>query len=432
MSSETSGQDRLESWKEVAHFFRKTERTVMRWEATRGLPIHRLPGQPRSRIFARVSELEDWRNSRSEVDLSYDAKPASTVRRLTPWLAAAGLAFFLGAGLAAVLVLKPPVRHAVIPAAARDLYDRGMADWQKRTPETLHAAIDEFDAAIRLAPDYAAAYAGLANCYNLSPEYTSMPASQAFPLARDAARRAIALDERNAGAHAALAFSLFYGFWDTKDAQKEYDRALQIEPDNATIQHWYATFLYTQRKLDMAITHINRALTLDPQSRSVAADRAIILYHAGRRDEAVAILTRMAAVDPDFRSPHAYLAIIYLDEGADADYIREAKIASRLTHNLYDQSLVEAAAEGLRKGGHQGMLHAMLANEEQRYRYGQGNAYDLAGTSAQLHDYDGAIAYLKIAFDRRDEDVIYLQVDERLRPLAGITGYQDIVARLQS
>lgn len=436
MTGESAKRTRLESWKEVARFFRRTERTVMRWEATRGLPIHRLRGQSGGRIYAEVSELEDWLKGGGPGD---DHGDEAQRRRfhwkapawLTPALAAA-LAFVLIAGaLLATGVVNLPRREADVPAEARGLYMKGMKDWEQRTPESLLLAIDEFNAAIRIAPDYAEAYAGLANCYNLASEYTSMPASKAFPLARDNAVRALKLDDRLGSAHAALAFSRFYGFWDIGGARREYDRALQLDPDNPTIRHWYATFLYTQRLFPQAVAQIELAQKLDPGSRSIRADRAILMWHAGRKDEAVKILNDMTAADPDFRSPHSYLAVIHFLDGDDEGFVREARLTAKLANDLYGEKLADAAETGLKAGGRKGMLDTMLSSEESQYRYGVGTAFNIAAIAAQAGDKARAIAYLKLAFDRRDDDLIYIHIDDRLAPLYGMPEYEDIVRKVQ-
>ena len=452
MTGAKAKKTRLESWKEVAAFFGRTERTVMRWENERGLPIHRLPGDLRSRISADIEELEAWLRSADGLEPAAagdvqpaapsEVRPAEAARKTTGHLF--GRATVRTFGLVVILIAATTmaalglvwISHRFRPApppappAAQALYTQGMADWARRTPVSLTGAVDEFNNALHIAPDYAKAYMGLANCYNLLSEYTSMPPSQAFPLATEAAEHAVRLDDRLGGAHAALAFSLFYGSWDSARAGREYDRALQLDPGNATTQHWYATYLYTETDFAQALMHINRALELDPTSISIQADRALILYRSGQTAQAKAILEGLEKAQPSFRSPHTYLADMSFFEGRDEDFLRESEIAAQLANDLYGQAAVRAAREGRTQGGHTGMVRALLKARQDQYNHGIGSAFNLAALAAQLNDNALAMTYLKLAFDRHDPDVIYTRLDPRLAPLRGLKAYQDLVAQI--
>ena len=430
---------RLTTWKQIAAFFGTTVRTVIRWEAERGLPVHRLPGEARSRVYADVSELEAWLAREDIVEPVREDAPLAPVeaqpddpspvvspqrrslarRVMWPVAASAGLVVVIAAVVLSGVLSKPA--HTP-PAAAQALYMKGIQDWNSRTPEGLSRAVAEFRQATTLDPDYAEAYVGLANCYNLLREYTPMPASQAFPMARAAAEKAIRLNDRLGGAHAALAFALGYGFWDMPGAQREYERALALEPDNSTVEHWYATFLYVQGDAAAALPFIDKALALEPSSRSIAADRAIILFHAGQATEAVDTLTRLTQAEPGFLSPHRYLAQIYYVQDKDGDYLRESEIAARLANDVQGQMEVDAARRGLEDGGHKGFVMALLAYQLDRYAKGTGSAYDVASTYAKAGDQVSALNYLRLAIDRHEEYTLYIKADPYLAPLAAKAG----------
>ncbi len=413
---------RLTTWKEVGAFFGKSERTVKRWESERGLPVRRMPGEARSVIYAEVSELESWLHSAS-ADIA--AKPEAAFNPI--WL-------FVTAALAVVVAaafVVPGLMHrdATVPPQARALYLQGMADWQARTPESLARAVDEFNAAIRVAPEYAQAYAGLANSYNLMREYTSMPASQAFPLARAAAQHAIRLDDRVASAHAALAFADFFGDWDYQGAQREYRRALELDPDDANAEHWYATFLLSAGDFSGAMTHIDHALALNPDSLSTQADRAMILAFSDPAAAETALRT-LEAAHPGFTSPHFYLSRLYHLRGDDAAALRELHETARLTGDLDGAAVATAGEQGLRQGGREGMLRAMLEVRLDQYRHGTSGAYAVAALYAELKDEASALAYVKLAIDRREFDVIDLRTDPRFDAIRPSQGYRDQLARL--
>ncbi len=415
--------ERLKTWKDVARFFGVNTRTVMRWEAERGLPIHRLPGQARSHIYAEAAELEAWlkANPMEAATAPVKAKP----RRPWPW-AALPLAV---AAVALAAVWWPRTEH-VAPAAARALYAKGAAAWPARTPDALNTAIADFNAALKVDPAYAAPYAGLAQVYNLMPEYTAMPSSQAFPLARAAAQTAIHLDDRRADAHAALAYADFYGFWDVTGAVREFRRAIALDPNNATIHHWYGTCLYSGAHYDEALRELGEAQRLDPSSRPIAADRAVIMAGMGRVAEAVTVLRELERSDPGFRSPHVYLRGIYFGRGEDAAFLDEWAFTARQTHDLYEETLVAKAREGLERGGHDGMLRALLAERQRQFSDGTGSAYVIARLYVELNDIPNAVAWLAQSQQRHDEDMIYLPVDVEMRALRGAPVYDGLMKRL--
>jgi tetratricopeptide (TPR) repeat protein len=211
--SEGLGQ-RLNSWKEIAAFFGKDERTVKRWETIRGLPVRRVPGGTRTSVFAYVSELEAWLSAPRPVAASPTDTSSTTFSRqlFLPVAAALAILGLLLIGLIAT-VLAPSRLDTVpsIPAEAQALYDDGVLAWTSRTTAGFATAIEKFDAALAIAPDYARAEVGLANVYNLISQYTLAPAAESYAKAKAAAERAIALDPNLAEAYAALGFNAFYG-----------------------------------------------------------------------------------------------------------------------------------------------------------------------------------------------------------------------------
>jgi tetratricopeptide (TPR) repeat protein len=453
MPAERAQKTRLTTWKEVAAFFGKTERTVMRWEAERGLPVRRLPGETRSSIYAEVAELESWlRGPGAAVPelsglaapqlpqaIPQDAPghavvtpPASLAPRAArPWgrIAVACAA----ATLILALIVARALPHASPPppAAAQVLYMKGLQDWAQRTPASLNQAVDEFTAAISIDEQYAEAYVGLANCYNLLREFTAMPSAQAYALAKQSALRAIALQPRLASAHAAYAFALSFGDWNFTASLREYETALRLEPDNPGIHHWYATTLLTLGDDKQALAQIDRALELDPSSRAVRADRALIISELGRGDEARAVLTELAASAPDFLSPHAYLAHVFMHSGDDSGFLREQMIFAQLQHDSTGEAIVRAASRGFAAGGHAGMLAAMLTAQKAAVASGSGSAADVAATYALLGDSAAAVAWVTRAVDRHDDRAVALLTGGYFRRLVGDEALRPIWARLR-
>ena len=277
---------RLDSWKEIAAFFGRDERTVKRWEKERGLPVCRVPGSARGGVFAYAEELAEWLkapNATSDIaeteatpaDEGADAAtpanllviktptgvraplsttglhvPASSrMAAARPFLWLAPLVVIAGSFLALSFGHREPrFRNALAAphapsAEAQDLYLKGRYYFEKRTPDDLNKAVDFFTQAIVHDPGYAGPYVGLADTYNLLREYSAMLPEEAFPRARAAASKAVELDPNSAEAHNSLAFASFWGFLDVATADREFRRALELDPGLARAHHWHATFL---------------------------------------------------------------------------------------------------------------------------------------------------------------------------------------------
>ncbi len=310
------------------------------------------------------------------------------------------------------------------------MYLKGRYYWNKRTPDDLNKAVDLFTQAIVHDPGYAKVYAGLADTYNLLREFSLMPSNQAFSRSLAAARRAVELDGGLADAHNSLAFASFCGAWDFASAEREFQRAIELDPKYATAYHWYANALLAFGRFEGALAKIARARQLDPNSVSILADRGFILYGAGWRAEAIALLTLVAADDPSFQSPHSYLAQIYLVRGAYPEYLTQAKLRAQLAHDV-DGLAAEAAAEkGWADGGARGLLEATFEAQKALCSEDRLPAYSVAQTSTLLGRKAEALAYLHAALDKHEMQLVALAVDRSFAGLHGEAGFADIVARV--
>jgi tetratricopeptide (TPR) repeat protein len=185
--------------------------------------------------------------------------------------------------------------------------------------------------ATTLDPNYADAYARLADAYNMISQYTLMPAGEAYPRALAAANRAIALEPDNAGAYAALAFTTFYWTKDFEKSRRLFEQAIDLDPDAAQTHHWYALTLMVTGETAIPLREISRAQELNPESRAIIANKALILFHAGQAEEALTILEQLSGAEPNLRSPHEYLATVYLDEGRLTDFLREYRASAEIS-----------------------------------------------------------------------------------------------------
>jgi len=449
-------RQKLESWKEIASFFQRDERTVKRWEKEKGLPIHRMPENTGARVFAYTDELTRWMHSPgietakpNEPDAIHpsDTTPPETMpipSRWPRWLSLAAVASLLlgtallltsarendhqhrGSPSESVANDSTPQRHEVDPVA-QELYLSGRYHWDKRTPDDLNQAVSYFNQAIARDPKYAAAYVGLANCYNLLREFSAMPPEEAFPHALAAARKATELDDSSAEAHTALAFVTFYWNWDAVEAEREFQRAITLDPGYVTAHHWYATFLMVLGRSNEALQQIDRAQQLDPASTAILADKALIVFHNGRREEAIALLKQLSASQPAFFSTHDYLAHLYLDEGDDADYLQEAGLAATLSRDEHKMEMVRAGQQGYQAGGHNGMLQSILRVQMKYFDEGIVTAFDIASTYARLQNSGEAIRYLTLSFHRHEVAFLAIRIHESLVLLHDIPAFRQLV-----
>jgi DNA-binding winged helix-turn-helix (wHTH) protein/tetratricopeptide (TPR) repeat protein len=329
-----------------------------------------------------------------------------------------------------VAVRTSDASHHSSNAEAEQFYLKGRYYWEKRTPDGLNKALDYFTQAIVRDPSYSPAYVGLADCYNLLREYTVMPASDAYPRALAAAQKAVELDDRSSEAHASLAFALFYGNWDAAAAEREFRRALDLNPNNAVAHHWYATYLSTIGRQPEAVAEIERAQTLDPASKSVLADKGDLLCAAGRREEGIALLKQLEATEPDFVSPHRYLKSTFFESGDYAQYLAEWKQEAILMRDDSTLKLVDAAAKGFATAGAQGMLRNTLALQKKLYESGLQSPYSVAETDSLLGNKQEALQYLKVAYDKHDDSIVRLESDPAFTNLNQEPAYRDLVGKL--
>ncbi|MDI4235696.1 hypothetical protein OZ411_23085 [Bradyrhizobium sp. Arg237L] len=462
---------RLESWKEIASFFNRDERTVRRWERLRGLPVHRIPGGERNLVFAYQEELERWlagdvRDRRTEAsaaapsaDLAVEATTAPASRaepdQRTPrlfftaissrWrLAAVIVLSFAALGFAALGVLdqrslkpsrqidlvhsgKPPYEPS---PEARDLYLTGVYHLGTRQSNGLTRAIQYFTEATIRDPHYAVAYAKLADAYNTISQFTLMPADEAYPRAKAAAERAIALDPDLADAYASLAFTEFYWSRNFTQSQELFERAIALDPSSAQTRHWYALTLMHSGRFDIPLREITKAQEINPESRVISANKALILFHAGRSTDAVTILRQLADAEPNLRAPPEYLATIYLSQQRYQDFLREYRTAAEMTKNNARIAIATAAENGLRSGGERGLLEAMLAEQKRQYALGSEPVYKLAVSAALLGDIDLALQYLEESIRRQEQDILGILIDPAFKAMQGTARYRQLVDRV--
>jgi tetratricopeptide (TPR) repeat protein len=478
-SDVSTGRQRLDSWKEIAAFFGRDERTVNRWEKERGLPVHRLPGA-KGRVYAYADELRAWLaasenaeavaaepsrpaliaeahhvvRSRTTEELAGPRTPSSSGRFWNAMRLAVGAGMVLGVvalllffraspgktpSLAAHsgTVSKTAVSRGIVLAStpthdpeAEQLYLKGRYYWNKRTPEDLNQALDYFMQAIVHDPNYSQAYVGLADCYSLMREYTRMPSNEAYARALAAATKAVELDDQSSEAHASLGFVSFFGIWDLSSGEREFRRAVDLNPNNAVAHHWYANALLALNRVPESLAEIERAQALDPSSTSILADRGNLLLVAGRWKEAIPLLKQMEEREPGFRSPHLYLKYAYLSHQDYPDFLSELRTDAMLVHDDSALAVAAAAEKGFAADGELGMLQGMLAVQKRLYGRHAVSPTELAKTYALLGNKNEAVRCLKAAYEQRDGALLFVETTAGFDSLRDDSVYRELVAHI--
>ena len=372
----------LNGWKAIAAYCQRDERTVMRWARDRGLPVHRVPGGPRSPVYALPDELTGWFDARDRPEATPVAvltavlaaasvaaptaalppsRPKAQIAVLTAVLVAGAVGIAANRTSVAMPVVAAPVVARSIDHVAEAAYLQGRYDLSTRTAPGLARAAIGFTRAIARDPKFAEAHAALGETFLMLREYGSMPDAEAYPRARRAARAAIALDPDNAAAHRVLGFTSFWWEGDVAAARGAFAEALRLAPNDAETHHWLATALSANGEHRAALAQILGARRLDPRSSAILADQGYILTLAGQTATGQALIREVQAAAPRQASPYHYLAEFALAAGDGATYLEQAEACASLRGDAAAVARVAAARQGFATDGFDGLLAALAA-----------------------------------------------------------------------
>lgn len=307
-----------------------------------------------------------------------------------------------------------------------DLYLKGLYFFNKRTQEDLKESIRYFQQATAKDPGNAQAYAGLAKAYTILSAYSSPPDAELIPEARAAAAKALQINESLSGAHAALALIVQNHDWDWQTAEKEFRRAIELNPNDATAHHWYAEHLMWRGRFDEAIDEIQRGHQLDPLSLIIAADRGAILYFSRKYDAAIEQWRSVQEMDPNFLRAHlirgAYVEKkMFAEALADNDKLRSSvPDAPYWSWRAYIQGRAGQTAEA------QGAIHQLLEMDKKQIVDPMVVAFAYAG----LGDKDETLAWLEKAYARHANELTSLKVNPGYDFLRGDTRFEDLLRRV--
>jgi TolB-like protein/DNA-binding winged helix-turn-helix (wHTH) protein/Flp pilus assembly protein TadD len=313
------------------------------------------------------------------------------------------------------------------PDAYED-YLKGRYFWNKRTADGLKKAVDYFNQAIAKDPNYAAAYSGLADTFALLGDwqYAVMPTKEGVPKAKAAALKALELDDTLGEAHNSLAFCLDGYDWNFDAADKEFRRAIELNPGYAPAHHWYAWHLVLMGHNDDALAEMRKAASLDPLSLNINSDLAELLLIAHFPDESIQQSRKTIDMDPAFPAAHNQLAQGYLAKHMYAEAIAELQEAIQLSGDspIFTANLARAYVATNRKAKAAELLNDLKRSSVPGYPL----AAEIAMVYTALGDKDQAMTWLEKGYEERFNPGVLLR--PCFDPLRSDSRFQDLVRRI--
>jgi tetratricopeptide (TPR) repeat protein len=315
-------------------------------------------------------------------------------------------------------------KHGTTNLEAYQLYLKGRLFWNRRTPEWIGKGIECFEQALKLDPQYALAWAGLADCYVLTS--SGLPALVRMPKARAAVERALQLDEQLAEAHAARGMIKFKFDFDLAGAESAFQRALELNPNYATAFHWYGDCLSRLDRFDEALRLLRQAERLDPLALAVKEDIGTVYYRMRRYAEAEKQYRDVLAIDPGFARTLGMLALVDVAQGrydeAVAKLMRQQELTGTAPTRL---DALKRAYQQSQQGGWAGYWR------KQRELRGdkEGNAYENARVALRMGERERAYDWLDQAFGDHSGIQIDIKNDPELDSLRAEPRFQGLLRR---
>ena len=308
------------------------------------------------------------------------------------------------------------------------LYLKGRNAWNKRTADGLQQGIDFFNQAIAIDSNYAAAYAGLADCYNMLVVYGRLQPKEGFPKAKEAAMKALEIDENQAEAHTSLAFIKFRYDWDRVETEREFQTAIRIKPGYAPAHQWYSSYLVAVERFDEAIAEAKRTEELEPLSFVASSHLGWIYYLSGKNDLAIEQCKKILVLDPNSFPARRYLGLAYEAKGMYAEAINEFQTGVKLSGSPLMLALLgHAYAASGRRAEAQQVLKDLEQLQSQRYV----SPYTVAAIYAGLGNQEQAFTWLERAVEERDVWLMNLKVDPVFAKLRSNRKFDDLLARIR-
>jgi eukaryotic-like serine/threonine-protein kinase len=375
------------------------------------------------RVTARISNVQDGRQVWSEI---YNRKMADMF----------SIQDDIAKAIVTALKIKllgekstPLIKNYTENLEAHKLYLQGRDLWEKRDEVDLIKSIEYFEKAIEIDPNYALAYAGEADAYFILGNNSYWPAEKAYPKAKAAVLKAIEIDGTLAEAHTSLAAVMWDYDWDFVGAEKEFKRAIELNPGYATAHHWYAYFLSTFGRHEEASREIKIARDLDPLAPRIAANIGLLLYYARRYDQALKELNKALEADPNHAVTYRYLGWVYEAMGRYEEAIKSNVRCIELFGGSEDLT-VDIASCYARMGKRE-EARKILNNIIEYSKKNYVSPLWIAWVFASLGEKEQVFVWLEKAFRERDPDLVtYLKNHHGFDPVRSDPRFADLLRRI--
>ncbi len=319
-------------------------------------------------------------------------------------------------------------KHYTENPEAYQLYLKGRHFWNKITPEGFQKSLGYYQQAIERDPNYALAYVGIADSYNLLGSYGVLPLRESHPKAHAAAVKALEIDDDLAEAHNALAAIIADYYWDWPEAEKHFQRAIELNPNYSVARYWYSQYLQRMGRVDEAITEAKRAQALDPVSHNTSAHVGLALYRARRYDEAIEYLHKAIEMDANALDGHIFLGFVYVQHKRHEEAIAEFQKVVTLSGR--NPSLLGLLGYGYAVAGKRGEALAIFKELNQLSKRQHVSSLEIALIHIGLEDREQAFTWLDKAHKERAWVLGFLKVEPVFDSLRSDPRFTELMRRV--
>jgi len=312
-------------------------------------------------------------------------------------------------------------------AEAYQFYLQGLFYWNKWTEADFKKAAEYFKQSVQKDPRYALAYAGLADTYNQLGEAGYLPPSEALPEAKIAALQALAIDDTLGEAHTSLGLVEEHYNWDWVSAEREFKRAIDLNPSSATAHLWYGNYLANMGRSEDGMRETKKARELDPFSLIINTILGRQLYFASQNDQAVEQLRKVLELDPNFTPARRTLEAVFAQMGRHTEAVAERE---KFVSLLGSPELAASIEEDFSKSGYNGVLRSWLDGMTELSKHSYVSSFEIAVIHARLGEKEQTLTWLEKAYDEHDSGLPSLGVDPLFNSVRGDARFQALLKRL--